>query len=106
MPPRDLKLHGGKRGIALAIRVTTRAKKNEVIQVMDDGTIKIRITSPPIEGKANQTLIEYLSTILEVPKSRIEIIAGEKSRDKLISILDLDTKTANQRISDQLRGNG
>ena len=42
MPPRDLKLHGGKRGIALAIRVTTRAKKNEVIQVMDDGTINRR----------------------------------------------------------------
>jgi len=106
MPERNFKLHRGKRGIALAIRVTPRAKKNEVTRVMDDGTIKIRLTSPPIEGKANQALIEYLSEILEVPKSKIEIVAGERARDKLISILDLDAESANRRILNHMRGDG
>ena len=98
METRDPHLHSGKRGTALAIRVIPRARRNEITEILADGTVKIRLTSPPVEGKANQALIAFLSEILEVPRSRIEIIAGATGRAKLVSILDLDAQTANERI--------
>lgn len=97
------KLHSGKRGAALAVRVTPRARKNEISEILEDGTIKIRLTAPPVEGKANQALIQFLSEILDVPARKIEIVAGETGRDKLVTVLDLDADTLNQRIADLLK---
>ena len=100
--PRKFKFHDGRRGSALAIRVTPRARRNEVAEVLNDGTIRIRLTAPPVEGKANKALIEFLSQILGVSKSRIAIVAGETGRDKLVSILDMDPEEAQRRILEHL----
>jgi uncharacterized protein (TIGR00251 family) len=97
-PRRNFKLHGGRRGAALAVRITPRASKNEITQILADGTIKIRLTAPPVEGKANAALIQFLADVLEVAPSRIEIVAGMTGRDKLVSVLDLEAGTAQQRI--------
>ncbi len=99
---RKFKFHDGRRGSALAIRVTPRARRNEVAEVLNDGTIRIRLTAPPVEGKANKALIEFLSQILGVPKSRISIVAGETGRDKLVSILDMEPQEAQRRILEHL----
>lgn len=85
-------------GAALAIRVTTRARRNEIVEVLRDGTVKIRLTAPPVEGKANQALVNFLAKILDVPKSRVEIVAGETGRDKLVSVVDMDAETVHDRI--------
>jgi uncharacterized protein len=98
MSSRDYHLHNGRKGSALAIRVTPRASRNEISEILSDGTVKIRLTAPPVEGKANQALIEFLADILEVPRARIEIVAGMTSKDKLVSILDLDAETVHERI--------
>ena len=98
MSSRKFHLHNGKKGAALAIRVTPRARRNEIVGILDDGTIKIRLTSPPVEGKANNALVEFLADVLDVPRSRIDIVAGETGRDKLVSILDLDAQTVQKRI--------
>jgi uncharacterized protein (TIGR00251 family) len=98
MESKKFNLHNGKKGSALAVRVTPRARRNEIAEILNDGTIKIRLTAPPVEGKANEALVDFLSEILEVPRSRIDIVAGQTGRDKLVSILDLDTETAHQRI--------
>lgn len=90
MSARQYHLHNGKKGSALAIRVTPRARRNEVVGVMNDNTVKIRLTAPPVEGKANKALIVFLADLLGVSKSRIEIVAGKTGRDKLVSILDMD----------------
>jgi uncharacterized protein len=95
---RQFHLHDGQKGAALAIRVTPRARKNEVVEIMNDGTVKIRLTAPPVESKANQALVEFLSDILEVPRSHVEIVAGLTGRDKLVSITGLDAATVQQRI--------
>ena len=92
----------GRSGAALAVRVVPRSKREEISAILDDGTLKIRITAPPVEGKANRALIEFLSRVLDVPKSSIEIIAGEKGKNKLVAILDLDAQVVNQRILDWL----
>ena len=98
MTDRKFNLHDGRKGSALAVRVTPRASRNEIVELLDDGTIKIRIASPPTDNEANETLLEFLSQILGVPKSRLDIVAGVTGRDKLISVVDMDAETANQRI--------
>ncbi|MEJ2600298.1 MAG: DUF167 domain-containing protein [Anaerolineales bacterium] len=98
MHARRFHLHDGKKGSALAVRVTPRARRNEIVEILSDGTVKIRLTSPPVEGKANAALVAFLSEVLEVPKSHIDIVAGATGRDKLVSILDMDASAVQQKI--------
>jgi hypothetical protein len=98
MSDRKFQLHDGRKGSALAVRVTPRASRNEIVELLDDGTIKIRLAAPPADHEANEALLEFLSEILGVPKSRLEIVAGETGRDKLIAVTDMDVETAHQRI--------
>jgi uncharacterized protein (TIGR00251 family) len=102
MAPKKYHLHSGQKGSALAIRVTPRASHNEIVEILSDGTVKIRLTAPPVEGKANQALIEFLSDVLDIPTSRIEIVAGENGRDKLVSIMDMDAVSVQQKIIENL----
>jgi uncharacterized protein (TIGR00251 family) len=90
--------HDGRRGSAIAVRVTPRASRNQIVGVLSDGTIRVRIAASPSDGEANAALMNFLAEVLGVPKSRVEIVAGERGRDKLISILDMDAQTAHQRI--------
>jgi uncharacterized protein (TIGR00251 family) len=76
----------GRTGAAITVKITPRSSKNEVSEILSDGTIKIRITAAPVDGKANEMLIRYLAEILHVPASNIDIVAGQSGRDKLISI--------------------
>lgn len=103
MLERKFKLHDGKKGSALAVRVTPRASHNEIVEMLEDGTIKVRIAAPPVDDEANIALIEFLAEILGVPKSRLDIVAGMSGRDKLISVTDMDVETAHQRIVAHLR---
>jgi len=98
MSNRKFQMHGGQKGSALAIRVTPRASSNEIAEVLDDGTIRVRLAAPPTDDEANDALIAYLSEILGVAESRLDIVAGNIGRDKLISIVDMDVDTAHQRI--------
>jgi uncharacterized protein (TIGR00251 family) len=103
MSSRKYHLHDGKKGAALAIRVTPRASHNEIVEILSDGTVRIRLTAPPVEGKANDALIEFLSNILDVSPSRIEIVAGVAGRDKLVSVLDMDAEIVHQKILQHLQ---
>jgi len=98
MNDREFKLHGGQKGSALAVRITPRASHNEIVELLEDGTIKMRLASPPSDGEANVALIEFLAEILGVPTSQLDIVAGSTGRDKLISVVDMDVETAHQRI--------
>ncbi len=98
MSPRKYFLHDGKKGSAIAVRVTPRASKNEIVEVLNDGTIKVHLTAPPVEGKANEALIKFLADVLDVAASRIEVVAGSSGRDKLISVLEMDTATVHKKI--------
>lgn len=74
-------------GNRLECRVTTRSSRN-AIKGMKDGRLQIAVTSPPFEGRANETVIELLSEYLNLPKSRIKITHGLKSRNKTVMIAD------------------
>lgn len=98
MPKRSFHLHDGQMGSAIAVRVTPRASHNKIVEILADGTIKIHIAAPPVDGEANEALIRYLAEVLNVPKSRLEIVAGHSGRDKLISVLDMDGETLHKRL--------
>jgi len=84
-------------GAALAVQVLPRAGKNEVVGVQGD-VIKIRLTAPPVEGAANAALIGFLADTLGVAKGRIEIVAGETSRRKLVTILGMTPAEVERRL--------
>ncbi len=83
----------------LNVRVSPNSKRNRISQVSPDGMVKINLTSPPVEGKANIALIRYLSTVLDISQSNISIIRGEKIRNKLVRIVGIELKDAYQRLS-------
>jgi len=91
-------MHNGQKGSALAVRVTPRASRNEVVEILEDGTVKVRIAASPADDEANAVLLEFLSEILGVPKNKLDIVAGVIGRDKLISVVDMDVETAHARI--------
>ncbi len=70
----------------LHLKVIPSAKKNLVKETQ--GVLKVYLTSPPVEGKANEELIDFLAEYLGVKRRQIEIIKGLKSRHKMIKILD------------------
>lgn len=102
MAKRKFRFHDGKSGAAITVRVTPRARNNEIVEVLSDLTVKIRLTAPPVEGKANKALIEFLSDVLDMPKSKIEIVAGETGRDKIVSILEADSDAVHKKLLEHL----
>jgi uncharacterized protein len=89
-----------KRGAAITVKVTPRAKKTGVAGVMDDGTIKIKLAAPPVNGAANKALVEYLAEVLGLPKSQVDIVAGETSERKLVSLVGISP----EKVDTILRG--
>ena len=82
--------------IVLKVYLQPRSPKNEVVGPYRDG-IKVKVTSPPVEGKANEELLRFLSRVWKIPQSHIEIIRGHYAREKILRIsgekdVDLLTK--------------
>jgi len=98
MSDRKFQMHDGQKGSALAVRVTPRASRNEIVELLEDGTVKVRLATSPADDEANAALLEFLAEILGVPRSQLDIVAGVIGRDKLISVVDMDVETAHQRI--------
>jgi len=71
--------------LVLIVRLQPRAAKNEWIGP-HGGAIKIRLTAPPVDGKANQALIEFIADLFGVAKSQVELLSGTTGRDKRVRI--------------------
>ena len=67
----------------IVARIIPKSSKNEII---GGDVIKIKVTSPPVDGKANKAVIDLLAKQLKVPRKDIQIVAGEKSRNKKIRV--------------------
>jgi uncharacterized protein YggU (UPF0235/DUF167 family) len=80
------------------VRVTPRASRNEIVEILDDGTVKVRLATSPADDEANAALLDFLSEILGVSKNKLDIVAGASGRDKLIAVVDMDVETAHSRI--------
>lgn len=69
----------------ITVRVKTNARKN-VVEAVDATTLLVHVTAPPVEGRANERIIELLSEYLRKPKRSISIVRGLKSKEKIIEI--------------------
>ncbi|MBN2568515.1 MAG: YggU family protein [Deltaproteobacteria bacterium] len=72
-------------GAVFHVRVLPRASRCEIVGIQGDA-LKIKITAPPVDGKANDECIKFLSDRLGIKKARISIIAGQASKNKKIAI--------------------
>ena len=84
-------------GVTFAIKVHPRARKNSITGELGDA-LKLSITSPPIDGRANQACIEFLAKLLKVPRSSVTIASGQSSRDKVVRVVGLSADEVRQRI--------
>lgn len=80
-------------GIIVNLRISPNAKKNEIIK--DGDIIKVKITALPIDGKANKALVEFFAKNFKIPKTSIEILKGETSKEKTILFKTMDEDKIN-----------
>ncbi len=95
----ELKITGTEGGVTFAVRVVPRASKDEIVGLHGDA-LKVRLTAPPVEGRANEALIAFLAQRLGVRKSQVEIMAGATSRRKMIRVIGVLA----QEVQEQLWG--
>lgn len=93
----QLKITEVEGGVAFAVRVVPRASKNEIVGVHGDA-LKIRLTAPPVEGKANEALVAFLAQRLDVRRSQVEIVVGTTSRRKMIRVTGLLAQEVEARL--------
>jgi uncharacterized protein (TIGR00251 family) len=92
MPEQDLILN---------VRVQPSAKKDEISGWMADGTLKIRLRAKPVEGQANQGLIQFISKTFKIAKGDIEILSGEHVRNKRLKINGLTKEILDRYLTKQ-----
>ncbi len=85
------------RGATFQVKVHPRAKKNAITGVVDDA-LKLALTAPPLEGRANQACIAFFAKLLNVPRSSVTIAAGESSRNKAIRVAGLSAAQVEERL--------
>jgi len=83
--------------VLLAVHVQPRAAKNELAG-LHDGALKLRLTAPPVEGKANKAVVGFLADLLQLPKSALSIASGSKNRRKQILVRDLSPAEVRCRL--------
>jgi uncharacterized protein (TIGR00251 family) len=83
--------------ITLKIYLQPRSSKNEILGPYRDG-IKVRVTAPPAEGKANEALIRCLAKEFDIPPSQVEIIKGLHSREKILKLSGLQNSNLINKV--------
>jgi uncharacterized protein len=90
-------VHGSSAGVSFAVKVQPRAKKNAIVGELGDA-LKVSLTAPPVEGRANDACIEFFANLLKVPRSSVSIASGEKSRRKVIRVAGLSAEELRKRL--------
>ena len=84
-------------GVTFAIKVRPRARKNAITGELGDA-LKLALTAPPVDGRANEACIEFLANLLDVPRSSVTIASGETSRNKVIRVAGMTADEIRRRI--------
>ena len=84
-------------GATFAVKVHPRAKKNAITGALGDA-LKLSLTSPPIDGRANDACVEFFAKLLKVARSSVTIAAGETSRTKVVRVTGLNAEEIRKRL--------
>lgn len=88
-------------GVALSIHVQPKSSRNKIIGLHDDA-LKISLTAPPVEGKANKAVIEFLSKFFNLSKRDVELLSGHQSRKKRVLLSKIDLEDATRRVREKI----
>jgi uncharacterized protein (TIGR00251 family) len=91
-------IHDIAGGASFRVRVHPRAKNNAVSGALGDA-LKVSLTAPPVEGRANDACIELFAKLLKVPRSSVTIAAGQTSRNKVIQVAGLAAQQVRERLT-------
>ena len=95
--PRDLEILDGPKGAALSVRVVPRAGRSKLSGIRQ-GALLVHLAAAPVKGAANQVLTLLLSTVLDVPRTRVRVISGEHARQKRLMIEGLSAAEVVRRL--------
>ena len=84
--------------MTIAVRVYPRAKKNAITGELGD-RLKVSLTAPPVDGKANRACVEFLAKLLKLPRSSVTIASGQTGRNKVIRVAGLSCQEVRKRIA-------
>jgi uncharacterized protein (TIGR00251 family) len=90
-------IQGSGGGVTFAVKVHPRAKKNAITGKLGDA-LKLSLTSPPVEGRANEACIEFFAKLLKVPRSSVTIASGQSSRTKVIRVTGISVDEVRRRM--------
>jgi uncharacterized protein (TIGR00251 family) len=90
-------VHDVPNGASFAVKVHPRAKKNAITGELGDA-LKVSLTTPPVEGRANEACIEFFAKLLKVPRSSVTIASGQTSRNKVIRVAGISAAELRNRI--------
>ena len=90
-----------KSGVTFAVKVHPRARKNALTGTLGDA-LKLSLTAPPAEGRANDACIDFLAEVLRLPPSSITIAAGHSSRNKVVRVSGISASVVAERIASAL----
>jgi uncharacterized protein (TIGR00251 family) len=90
-------IHDTAQGATFSIKVHPRAKKDAITGEVGDA-LKVSLTSPPVDGRANAACIEFFAKLLKVSRSSVTIAAGESSRNKIIRLSGLTAAAVRSKL--------
>lgn len=86
----------------IAVRLRPRGRADELLGI-EDGVVQARVSAPPVDGKANKALRRLVAKRLGVAPSRVTLVRGERSREKLLEVEGLEREEALSRLAASLR---
>jgi uncharacterized protein (TIGR00251 family) len=92
-----LALHETASGITFAVKVQPRAKKNAIVGELGNA-LKVAVTAPPVDGRANQACIEFFADLLNVPRSAVTIVSGQSGRNKVIGVSGISIEAVRKKL--------
>ena len=96
-------VHESAKGITFAVKVHPRARKNAITGIVGNA-LKLALTAPPVEGRANQAVIEFFAELFAIPRSSVTIASGDTSRNKIVRISGLGRAAVEERLSARQTG--
>lgn len=90
----------------LALRVQPGARRTALLARLPGGEWKVAVSAPPVEGRANEAVVELMSDLLGVRRSQVTLVRGTSARSKVVEVLGLSAEAAEQRLTRALPAEG
>ena len=90
-------IHQDDSSVTFAVRVHPRARKNAITGELGDA-LKVSLTAPPVEGRANEACVEFFAKLLRVPRSSVTIASGQTSRNKVIRVAGITAEQVREKL--------